>query len=73
MPLKSLGFRGFLLLSKQFRKKTLDFSDLKNIARPHPFLSLLDEGMRSYFGKKTQDEWTLWTGSGGGVSGLYFG
>ena len=56
MPLKSSGFRGFLLLSTHFRKKTLDFSDLKNIARPHPFLSLLNEGMRSYFGQKTQDE-----------------
>lgn len=56
MPLKSSGFRGFLFLSKQFRKKPLDFSDLKNIARPHPFLSLLNEGMRSYFGQKNQDE-----------------
>ena len=56
MPLKPSGFRGFLLFSTHFRKKTLDFSDLKNIARPHPFLSLLNEGMRSYFGQKTQDE-----------------
>ena len=55
-PLKSSGFRGFLLFSTHFRKKTLKFPDLKNMVRPHPFLSLLDEGMRSYFGQKNQDE-----------------
>ena len=54
-------------------KKPLDFTDLKNTARPHPFLPLLDEEMRSYFGQKNHDEWTLWTDGGGGVSGLYFG
>ena len=36
-------------------KKSLDFPDLKNIARPHPFLSLSDEGMRSYFGEKQRE------------------
>ena len=28
-----------------FQKKSLNFTDLKNTVRPHPFLSLLDEGI----------------------------
>ena len=69
-PLKSSGFRGFLF-SALLRKKILNFSVLKNTVRPHPFLSLLDEGMRSYFGQKNHNEWTHWTVRGGGVQGFY--
>ena len=59
--------------STLLRKKILNFSVLKNTVRPHPILSLLDEGMRSYFGEKNHNEWTHWTVRGGGVPGFYFG
>ena len=41
-------------------------------ARPHPFLPLFEEGMRSDYGQKNHNEWTQWTVGGGGVSGLHF-
>ena len=67
----TFGFQRFF--SALLRKKILNFSVLKNTVRPHPFLSLLDEGMRSYFGQKNHNEWTHWTVRGGGVPGFYFG
>ena len=60
-PLKPSGFGGFLLLSALLRKKIFTSPVLKNTVRPHPFLSLLDEGMRSDYGQKNHNEWTHWT------------
>lgn len=67
------GFQRFSFAFGAFCKKMLNCYVLKNTVRPHPFLSLLDEGMRSYFGQKNHNEWTHWTVRGGGVPGFYFG
>ena len=71
-PLKSTGFRGFLLLFRKISSQKFKLSNSAKTTRPHPFLPLFKEGMRSDDRQKNHENCTQWTVGGGGVSGLHF-
>ena len=58
-PLKSSDFRGFLLLLQKISTGKFKIANSAKTVRPHPFLPLFEEGMRSDYGQKNHNESTI--------------